>query len=599
MENPLEENESKEDKVGEAKGNDDDAPDKPIATWSYCHKCDKIVSPLTYISDNTWKFSFGKFLEVNFYNRDSIVNSPWCSCNCQMNSVLYFACGKLAARFSYERITPFGVFVRKCLPLDYRFHYQEAISQLDLISSESKSLFANFKQHIDNISLEARSLFNSAMNRPEHLQTVFSELGKIASECDHTSRLLQTKILSVTNNFVEDDGAATKNLFRFPLVARRYLYNVASVWNEKLSAAGQAITAMKKIATASANFQDSAIASNVPSNINEGLNEELAEGMKRLNKLIDYYQRHNVTDITQVLPSSVHGPTESQTEGEFDEYFDDPESSIDFSDGVDADVLASRRRLKHAQVGSQQKNEKPTKMLGTRRSVGAVSKHEHGTEVRPLKSKTPGDAVKSAFSSLFNRGGRNLDRYIVDLGLFSEGRPRLVPGLDGMVVPVVDNQLSSIIAYSLASVEYAKQFRHFKKAIFVDSAASPDTANEPPFSQSSRQQTSPITGSEADGDRSVERQMLNRNKSHIKHTFRDFDSKGQITCKFVCTTYWATQFSAVRRCFLSKSSVKAGGSAVDNEIEENYVQSLSSADTWAASGGKSVRAILMTDNIQT
>jgi predicted lipoprotein with Yx(FWY)xxD motif len=37
------------------------------------------------------------------------------------------------------------------------------------------------------------------------------------------------------------------------------------------------------------------------------------------------------------------------------------------------------------------------------------------------------------------------------------------------------------------------------------------------------------------------KQMLTRNKSHIKHTFRDFDMKGQPTCKFVCTTYWATQ----------------------------------------------------------
>lgn len=589
MEKPLEDDDTKDGREDEAKSQDDDALDKPIATWSYCHKCDRIVSPLTYVSDHTWKFSFGKFLEVNFYNRDTVVNSPWCSCNAQTNTVLYFACGKLAARFSYERISPVGVFVRKSLPLDYKFHYQEAISQLDLISSESKMLFANFKQHIDNISLEARSLFNSAMNRPEHLQTVFSELGKIASECDHTSRILQTKILSVTNNFVDNDKAAAKNLFRFPLVARRYLYNVASVWNEKLSAAGQAIAAMKKIAAASVSFQDGTMTPNVPSNINEGLNEELAEGMTRLSKLIDYYQRHNITDITQVLPSSVPGPTESQADGEFDEYFDDPDSSIDFSDGVDADVLASRRRLKHAQGGIQSKTEKPTKVLGTRRS-GDGSKQESGSEVRPLKSKTPGGAVKSAFSRLFNRGGRNLDRYIVDLGLFRKGRPRLAPGLDGVVVPVVDNQLSSIIAYSLASVEYAKQFRHFKKATFVDLSASSDMPNDTPFSQSSKQQSSPT--SEADGDRSIERQMLNRNKSHIKHTFRDFDSKGQITCKFVCTTYWATQFSTVRRCFLSKSTAKIGSATTDDEVEENYIQSLSSADNWAASGGKSVSTVI-------
>jgi hypothetical protein len=584
MDQPLQENETDDDRETETSKHDDDAPDKPIATWSYCHKCEKIVSPLTFISDNTWKFSFGKFLEVIFYNRDTIVNSSTCRCNAQTSSVLYFGCGKLAARFTYERIAPFGVFVKKTLPLDYHAHYQEAMSQLDLIAAESKNLFSNFKQHIESISLEARSLFNSAMNRPEHLQTVFKELGALASECDHTSRILQTKILSVVNNFVDDDKAAAKTLFRFPLVARRYLYNVASVWNEKLSAAGQAITAMKKIAAASASFQDGSLAPNVPANINESLNEELAEGMRRLSKLIDYYQRHNITDITQVIPSSVHGPTEAPADGEFDEYFDDPDSSIDFADGVDADVLASRRRLKLSQSGSQQNSEKPTKVLGTRRSINDVAKHDSG-EVRSLKS-TPGGAVKSAFSRLFNRGGRSSDRYIVDLGLFGEGRPRLAPGRDGMMVPVVDNQLSSIIAYSLASVDYAKQIRHFKRTSSVDAFSSADSSSDSPFSPNQRPSLASDTGGV---ERTVERQMLNRNKSHIKHTFRDFDSKGQITCKFVCTTYWATQFSAVRRCFLS-SSPNARGSAIEDEVEEGYVQSLSSADSWAASGGKSVRA---------
>ena len=117
----------------------------------------------------------------------------------------------------------------------------------------------------------------------------------------------------------------------------------------------------------------------------------------------------------------------------------------------------------------------------------------------------------------------------------------------------------------------------------------------------------------------MERRMLERNKSHIKHTFRDFDEKGQQTCKFVCTTYWATQFHMVRQAFLSQhvSSSSTGatgttsttgvsnknGSGVDADgrmsssgaaadpygldVEKCYAESLSSAYSWAASGGKS------------
>jgi 1-phosphatidylinositol-3-phosphate 5-kinase len=85
--------------------------------------------------------------------------------------------------------------------------------------------------------------------------------------------------------------------------------------------------------------------------------------------------------------------------------------------------------------------------------------------------------------------------------------------------------------------------------------------------------------------------MLVRNKSHIKHTFRDFDEKGQNLCKFVCTTYWATQFHAVRQAFLSPNGKDVDGGFFGQphglDVEQAYVQSLSSAYSWAASGGKS------------
>ena len=97
----------------------------------------------------------------------------------------------------------------------------------------------------------------------------------------------------------------------------------------------------------------------------------------------------------------------------------------------------------------------------------------------------------------------------------------------------------------------------------------------------------------------IEQRMLVRNKSHIKHTWRDYSSgeRGHVTCKFVCTSYWATQFQAVRQVFLSQSFGKKDGppgtSGTSNEtqpsmeVEQGYVQSLSSAFSWAASGGKS------------
>jgi 1-phosphatidylinositol-3-phosphate 5-kinase len=225
--------------------------------------------------------------------------------------------------------------------------------------------------------------------------------------------------------------------------------------------------------------------------------------------------------------------------------------------------------------------------------------------------------VKSAITRFFNRGGRDYEAYVIDLGIFSEGRPRLAPGVNGEVIPVVDEQLSTIIAYSLIYPEYTKQFRQFAKA----DASVPE--DELAASENNRQggakiseqggrdssyerrsmdgrersdlprtprPTSP-SPSENAGSRDVERRMLNRKKSHIKITFRDYDEKGRVTCKFVCTSYWATQFHAVREVFLSQSQVKLDdnedSSKLDIDTEQSYIESLSSAYSWAASGGKS------------
>jgi Phosphatidylinositol-4-phosphate 5-Kinase len=569
-----------------------------------------VVTPLVYISENTWKFSFGKFLEVFFYNRDAIMNSTEyrCSCNMQTGTMLYFGCGKLAARFSYERVRPLGVYVRKTLPIDTRYHRREALAELERISMASSKLFVKFDKHIDRVAREARSLFGVHCLGPEHLQTVLSELNRIGSEVDHAALTLQEKIASVSDKCRKDgEGVVNEAFFRFPWFSRRYLFMLTSAWNERMSAAGQAIVAMKKLATTASLRGDGGIGPNAPSGT-----EELTEAMRRLRQLNEVYSHYNVTDITTVLPT-----IPGKQEEEFDDDFEDVDASIDFADGVDADVLASRRRLNnsksmgsgpysHAERGQTTLGQLH-KTLGTQRSFDS-SHLQQETMSNTQPRVTPGGAVKSAITRFFNRGGRESDPYLVDLGMFKEGRPRLEPGVNGLVVPVVDEQLCTVIAYSLASSEYARQFKGFAKmenfSGEVDEAGRPvDSGIGDPTTGAQLPSPSAMgnkSGSSAlDEKKSIEQRMLVRTKSHIKHTFRDYDEKGLVTAKFVCTTYWATQFHAVRQVFLSQNfGRKLDGASAGNasssdsaessmDVEQGYVQSLSSAFSWAASGGKS------------
>jgi hypothetical protein len=568
--------------------------DIPIATWTYCNDCSEVVTPLTWLSANTWKYSFGKFLESSFYNRDTIVNSPQSACQCalQKSTTLFFGCGRLAAKFTYERIRPFGVFVRKSLPIDTTFHRSRALQHLEKISMASSSLFVKFDKHIEKVAREARSVKRLSDNH--HLQTVIIELNRISNEVDHAAKTLQEKIASVSEKCLnEHDGAVDDAaLFRFPWHARRFLFMLTSAWNEKLSAAGQAIVAMKKLSSASQR-NESGIGTNVPSIVAGDQNaEELNEGMRRLRQLHEVYSRYNLTDIHTVLPTIPGNTDHRALETEFDDDFEDPDATIDFAGEVDADVLASRRRLYNTPQSID------TSRLGVRTLSSANSQIK----------QTPGATVKSAITRFFQRGGRERDPYVVNLGSFHDGRPRLEPGVNGIVVPVIDEQLSTVIAYSLSSKEYDNQFQNYTKidnsgletpnglgtppSVPIKSQADGNHRNPPKDSQ----QNLPRGQSSANfsGKKGIERRMLVRNKSHIKHTFRDLDEKGQNLCKFVCTTYWATQFHAVREAFLSQgsgskdtSSNSSSGTQSSLDIEKAFILSLSSAYSWAASGGKS------------
>ena len=676
--------------------------DSPIATWTYCNNCCKVVTPLVYISNETWKLSFGKFLEVFFYNKVALLNVPQhkCSCTVQTNSVLYFGCGDLAARFTYERIRPYGVYVRRFLPDNASYHRDQSFRQLESITPLSTDLFHRFNKHIQNISSDALQLFKFTVNNPEHVQTVVSELNLISSEVDHAANILQNKISSVTarfqqlsldNNFESNMTVYNDTLLQFPWHCRRYLFMLATAWNERLSAIGQALEPMKKLAASSQNSGNGGRGESnqnlSQSFVGDGNNDDFSAGMKRLHQLREVYSNFNLDEmIIHPFPTNtVDGENQSKTRKEKkyhesdilyqdENHYEDElnsdygvqiDSDINFAEEIDADVLASRRRYAQKIESSSRRrstvrspdprrlndefNEELTDSHQIRRRPASITRSDsgNGSQANTMKpyeigsidttfTKTPsstplqnkskavsaGGAVKSALNRFFNRGNKESDPYVVELGSFGTGRPKLDPGIDGSVIPVLDDKPSTIIAYSLSSREYDIHFKQFMKTdgfghhesgqtnisesvknddLIVESRNLDQLQQEKIIARrsiksgGSRPSTAVATPLEL--RREIERQMLVRNKSHIKHTFRDFDDKGQQLCKFSCTTYWATQFQAVRQAFMSSSAfldlkeAQSGNDASNalsaQEVEKSYIRSLMASQSWAASGGKS------------
>jgi len=618
----------------------------PIATWTYCNHCSKVVTPLVFISDDTWNYSFGKFLEVYFYNRDAIINSPehGCSCPAQTSATVYFGCERLAARFTYEKVHPYGVYIRRSVPFDESFHRDNTIKHLERITSMSSVLFLRFDKHIEKVSREARQLLGSAANKPEHLQQVLSELNGIGGEVDRATKTLHEKIASIASKYYsnelslsgESNFLVNEAFYQFPWHVRRYLFFLMTAWNERLSAVGEALTSMKKLA-AESSAKQLGIHSDVYGNA-----DEVIESMKRLKELQKgqrVYSQYNTMDMSLRTDYNVENSSKinrAQSDGEMSrliksrqtarrvyrpaneyDYHDDTDDFIqegtegidyddlDFddegpdSDMVDADVLASRRRLDQ----SSGVKGPVTKGLGSRRnrddqddearSVALAQSYDienRSTSDPEIKGKTVAGGVKNAITRFFNRLTPSDDPYIVDLNELAYGMPRLEPGVGGVVVPVTDVLPSTVIAYSLSSVEYSVKFKEYLKA---DNKGLSDDDCVADLQYSRRRGSNktlydlPLSNDKKD----VEKRMLVQSKTHIKHTFRDIDAKRQIQSKFICTTYWATQFHAVRQAFLMSGDAAAEGDGkysgdIDCD-EKRYIRSLLESQKWDASGGKS------------
>lgn len=83
-----------------------------IFTWSYCKKCGT-STPILQMSEKTWNYSFGKFLEVMFWSKkDSVAGIGNCTHDFAKEHVKYFGFNDLVARMEYsdlevyELVTP-------------------------------------------------------------------------------------------------------------------------------------------------------------------------------------------------------------------------------------------------------------------------------------------------------------------------------------------------------------------------------------------------------------------------------------------------------------------------------------------------------------
>jgi hypothetical protein len=397
--------------VGPADNFDSQAPPRdplqtPIMMHSFCKECKAIVTPDVFLSDETWKMSFGKFMEMNFYNRSARCRTGGCAHYIRDDHVLFFLCEGYSARFEFVPIHPYSLHVRykSLLPTD--FHDAVTLNFLNEYSLLSDRLFNDFAQVLASLERLVTDVLGA---RSEVLNLALGDIKMIETDIQTTLEDQQEVINSVMDlmsggrTSLCNDDSLPDIIYsfpkKFPLRLRRELLQKATNWNAKIDVVYRFIDSL------------------------ESMNQAAAAAQQQAN------------------PTGTHSISELPDDDEL------------------MNLRSSLMQMSVTDIGEE---EDPTR--------DAQEDHPHGDdfqEKRPLikgsgnEDKRASTRIVKAFARLLGKDNFKQSNFAVDISDFSGGRLGLPPGRGGRVIGVVEDELSTVIAYSLSSQEYWDQVQAF------------------------------------------------------------------------------------------------------------------------------------------
>ncbi|OWB85352.1 hypothetical protein B5S33_g4017 [[Candida] boidinii] len=126
-----------------------------IMSWSYCKICHSNTAILP-MSDNAWKFSFGKYLELSFWCRDMKVKGANCPHDFYRDQIHYFSFQNLAMRVEYSDIETLEL-----VPPKFQIFFKPEkdikikIDTYQSIKKKSEEFFDSVKSRLNRIKIDS------------------------------------------------------------------------------------------------------------------------------------------------------------------------------------------------------------------------------------------------------------------------------------------------------------------------------------------------------------------------------------------------------------------------------------------------------------
>ncbi|KAK8523278.1 hypothetical protein V6N13_113227 [Hibiscus sabdariffa] len=617
-----------------------------IWMWHRCLRCPRIngFPPATrrvVMSDAAWGLSFGKFLELSFSNHAAASRVASCGHTLNRDCLRFYGFGRMVACFRYASINVHSVYLPPS-KLEFNYDNQEWIRcEANEVSNRAEFLFTEMHNALQEISekLSGPGSQDGGIKAPERstcIEELEAMLQKDREEFQESLREALCKDVKAGQpviDILEMNKLRRQTLFLSYIWDQRLIHaygNIQEVANSSIPKLGlKPVGSVEKLLENNVNpkpskaltSSNSALVGTRPNiKINEGGNcgqidksdgDHTEKGMDR-----DF---NNMKEAEPSLSSSTHTTDKSdsfesgkvvlraQSEGELPNTENlsetieatwsgesNPATIISKENGysVPGSVVADVSAAGNLDLGILASDHGEVDLTRAPQSALLTKKVENLEKSMSWASMPfPNFSGSYNKNSSFNPQKLSInERSPVYVSSFMElerqsGARLLLPlGINDTVVPVYDDEPTSIIAYALVSSDYHSQMSESERPKDVaDSAVSSslfDSINLLSFNSFS-DISSDTYRSIGSGDDSilslsgsgslVSDPLLYTKDLHARVSFTDDGPLGKV--KYSVTCYYAKRFESLRRTCCPS--------------EMDFVRSLSRCKKWGAQGGKS------------
>ncbi|KAL5583369.1 hypothetical protein UlMin_015811 [Ulmus minor] len=610
-----------------------------------CPRTDGFPPPTRRIvmSNAAWGLSFGKFLELSFSNHAAASRVATCGHSLHRDCLRFYGFGNMVACFRYASINVLSVYLPPA-KLEFNYENQEWMqSEANMVVGRVGLLFSEVVNALRQI--DEKAILDGGTRTPESRRRI-SELEEMLQKEKAEFEESQESLLETLNreaekgqpyiDILEINQLRRQLLFQSYIWVHRLIY-AANVDNYSLKADWSIPISEHegKPVTKSGNLVEGDMVIK-PGKSYSSCDSYLVD--VKLEKSVDVgFGDDQVSMVHQETDTDPNLKNEKEEKAHLSpsSKISDQSLSLETKDNVRrtlsdgqfpvmtnlSDTLdAAWTGEDHTEVGMLNDNTYALSDLAREDSStkSAVSKglnldhteyQDRPNVVRsvssPSSTKAPenlDDSVnwlKMPFLNLYRAFNKNFLASAQKLDALSENNPVYVPsflkelrgearlllplGVNGTVIPIYDDQATSIISYALASPQYHVQMVEERErpkdtdtmtSLFSDSTfhsvySSDDTASESYRSHGPGEESNlSMSGSRS----SLVLDPLSYTKaSHVRVSFGDDGPLGKV--KYTVTCYYAKRFEALRRI------------CCPSEID--YIRSLSRCKKWGAQGGKS------------